>query len=142
MKRLTKTAAALAVLVGLGAFQIPAPAEAGGSVTMMLTPGGDAGDLINTGLRIYGMTQQYKQAKKSKNKATVKQKGVNNAAALSQKGAGNYGLVYQKGKGHTATAAQGGYNNALGIFQFGKKTNLDVGQYGVGQTGIILQGGW
>lgn len=141
MKRLTKTAGVLAVLIGLGALQAPAPAEAGGSVTMMITPGGDAADLINTGLRIYGLTQQSKGAKK-KNQATVKQKGVNNAAALSQKGAGNYGLIYQKGKGHTATASQGGYNNALGVFQFGKKTNLDVGQYGVGQTGIILQGGW
>lgn len=142
MKRLTKTAGLLAVLVGLGALQAPAPAEAGGSVTMMITPRGDSADFISTGLRIYGLTQQYKQAKKSKNTATVKQKGVNNAAALSQKGAGNYGLVYQKGKGHTATASQGGYNNTLGVFQFGKKTNLDVGQYGVGQTGIVLQGGW
>ena len=86
MKRLTKTAGVLAVLVGLLALQAPAPAVAGGSVTMMLTPRGDSPDYINTGLRIYGLTQQYKQAKKSKNVATVKQKGVNNAAALSQKG--------------------------------------------------------
>jgi hypothetical protein len=142
MKRLTKTAGLLTVLVGLAAFQVPAPAQAGGNVAVMITPRGDAANYLNTGLRIYGMTQQYKQAKKSKNVATVKQKGVNNAAALSQKGAGNYGLIYQKGKGHTATASQGGYNNTLGVFQFGKKTNLDIGQYGVGQTGIVLQGGW
>jgi Curlin associated repeat len=142
MKRFTKTAGALAVMVGLAALHAPAPAEAGGEVAVMITSRGDAADFINTGLRIYGLTQQHKGAKKKKNLATVKQKGVNNDAALSQKGAGNYGLVYQKGKGHTATASQGGYNNALGIFQFGEKTSLDVGQYGVGQTGIILQGGW
>jgi Curlin associated repeat len=142
MKRLTNTAGALALLAGLAAVHVPAPAEADGNVAVMITPSGDAADFISTGLRIYGLTQQYKGSKKKKNLAAVKQKGVNNAAALSQKGAGNYGLVYQKGKGHTATASQGGYNNALGVFQFGKNTNLDVGQYGVGQNGIVLQGGW
>ena len=142
MKRLTNTAGALALLIGLAALHVPAPAEAGGNVAVVITPSGEAADFISTGLRIYGLTQQYKGSKKKKNLATVKQKGVNNAAALSQKGTGNYGLVYQKGKGHTATASQGGYNNALGVFQFGKNTNLDVGQYGVGQNGIILQGGW
>ena len=142
MKRLTNTAGALALLAGLAALHVPAPAEADGNVAVMITPSGDAADFISTGLRIYGLTQQYKGSKKKKNLATVKQKGVNNAAALSQKGAGNYGLVYQKGKGHTATASQDGYNNALGVFQFGKNTNLDIGQYGVGQNGIVLQGGW
>ena len=142
MKRLTNTAGALALLAGLAAVHVPAPAEADGNVAVMITPSGDAADFISTGLRIYGLTQQYKGSKKKKNLAAVKQKGVNNAAALSQKGTGNYGLVYQKGKGHTATASQGGYNNALGVFQFGKNTNLDVGQYGVGQNGIVLQGGW
>ena len=142
MKRLTNTAGALALLAGLAALHVPAPAEADGNVAVMITPSGDAADFISTGLRIYGLTQQYKGSKKKKNLAAVKQKGVNNAAALSQKGAGNYGLVYQKGKGHTATASQDGYNNALGVFQFGKNTNLDVGQYGVGQNGIVLQGGW
>ena len=142
MKRLTNTAGALALLAGLAALHVPAPAEADGNVAVMITPSGDAADFISTGLRIYGLTQQYKGSKKKMNLATLKQKGVNNAAALSQKGAGNYGLVYQKGKGHTATASQGGYNNALGVFQFGKNTNLDVGQYGVGQNGIVLQGGW
>ena len=142
MKRLTNTAGALALLAGLAALHVPAPAEADGNVAVMITPSGDAADFISTGLRIYGLTQQYKGSKKKKNLAAVKQKGVNNAAALSQKGAGNYGLVYQKGKGHTAMASQDGYNNALGVFQFGKNTNLDVGQYGVGQNGIVLQGGW
>ncbi len=142
MKRLTNTAGALALLAGLAAVHVPAPAEADGNVAVMITPSGDAADFISTGLRIYGLTQQYKGSKKKKNLATVKQKGVNNAAALSQKGAGNYGLVYQKGKGHTAMASQDGYNNALGVFQFGKNTNLDIGQYGVGQNGIVLQGGW
>jgi hypothetical protein len=142
MKRLTNTAGALALLAGLAALHVPAPAEADGNVAVMITPSGDAADFISTGLRIYGLTQQYKGSKKKKNLAAVKQKGVNNAAALSQKGAGNYGLVYQKGKGHTATASQDGYNNALGVFQFGKNTNLDIGQYGVGQNGIVLQGGW
>ena len=142
MKGLTNTAGALALLAGLAAVHVPAPAEADGNVAVMITPIGDAADFISTGLRIYGLTQQYKGSKKKKNLATVKQKGVNNAAALSQKGAGNYGLVYQKGKGHTAMASQDGYNNALGVFQFGKNTNLDIGQYGVGQNGIVLQGGW
>ena len=142
MKRLTNTAGALALLAGLAALHVPAPAEADGNVAVMITPSGDAADFISTGLRIYGLTQQYKGSKKKKHLAAVKQKGVNNAAALSQKGAGNYGLVYQKGKGHTATASQDGYNNALGVFQFGKNTNLDIGQYGVGQNGIVLQGGW
>ena len=80
MKRLTNTAGALALLAGLAALNMPAPAEAGGGVTMMITPSGDAADLINTGLRIYGLTQQSKGSKKKKNLATVKQKGVNNAA--------------------------------------------------------------
>lgn len=124
-------AAALAVAAG--------PAAAG-SFSFRLTPGGDSADLIRSGLQIYGLVNEAQS--KSKNRATVNQKGRDNAAALSQTGAGNTGLVYQRGKGHGATLIQGGRDNAFGIFQFGRATNADVVQTGRGGVGLVFQGGW
>jgi len=114
-----------------------APASAG-SFTFTLTPHGDSGDLIRSGLQIYGMVNGLK----GKNHAKVKQKGRNNAAAVRQSGKGNYGLVYQKGQGHQASMTQAGRSNAFGLFQFGKATNADVVQVGRGEVGLVFQGGW
>jgi hypothetical protein len=125
-------------LIGFSSLSGPASA---GSMTMVITPPGDAANLLTTGLQIYSLVEQQK-GKKHKNHAKVDQKGSNNEAALSQTGAGNYGLVVQRGKGHSATASQAGFNNALGIFQFGKNTNVDVAQRGNGKASIVLQGGW
>jgi hypothetical protein len=139
-RRLRYSASLVAMMIALAALQLPTPASAGG-ITMMITPGGDAADLIQQGLQIYSLVQQQKH-KKKKNHAKVDQKGDDNAAALSQKGAGNYGLVVQRGHDHTATVSQEGSNNALGVFQFGRNTNLDIAQTGRGNAGLVLQGGW
>ncbi len=128
----------VALLLGVATLSAPASA---GSMTMVITPHGDAADLLQTGLQIYSLVQQQK-GKKNKNHAKVDQKGSDNAAAISQKGDGNYGLVVQRGHGHTATVSQDGRNNALGVFQFGKNTDLDYAQGGNGQASIVLQGGW
>ena len=128
-----------ALLLGLATLSTPAPASAG-NMTMVLTPRGDAANLLQTGLQIYSMVEQQKG--KKKNHAKVDQKGSDNAAALQQTGAGNYGLVVQRGKGHTATVSQDGYNNALGVFQFGKNADLSYVQSGNGKTSVVLQGVW
>jgi hypothetical protein len=126
-----KTAGALAVLAALHA---PAPAEAGGGVTMMITPNGDAADFINTGLRIYGLAQQYKGAKKKKNLATVKQKGVNNAAALSQKAPATT-ASHQKGSAtrrqtrRTATTMRSA-SSSLARILISTSASMGVGQTG------------
>jgi hypothetical protein len=133
----TRTAGLLAVMIGLAALQVPAPASAGG-ITMMITPQGQYADIIQQGLQIYSIVNQFKK----NNHAKVNQKGVGNAAAVSQKGIDNYGLVVQRGRDHTATIAQQGANNALGVFQFGRKTNIDLAQTGQGNLGLLLQGGW
>jgi Curlin associated repeat len=135
------TTAILAAMIGFGALGLPAPASAGG-VTLMIAPDGESADLIQQGLRIYGMVKEQKEKKKKKNHAHVDQKGRDNAAALSQTGNDNYGLIFQRGHDHTAAVAQEGENNAFGLFQFGRKTNLDVSQAGRGQVGLVLQGGW
>lgn len=134
----TRTAGLLAVMIGLAALQVPAPASAGG-ITMMITPQGEHADIIQQGLQIYSIINQKK---KKKNHAKVNQKGVGNAAAVSQRGIDNYGLVVQRGRDHTATIAQQGANNALGVFQFGRKTNIGLAQTGQGNVGLVLQGGW
>jgi Curlin associated repeat len=136
--RLKISSALMAVLIALSSLSGPAFA---GGVTMVLTPHGDAANLLQTGLQIYSLVEQQKGNKK-KNHAKVDQKGSDNQAALSQKGAGNYGLVVQRGKGHTATVSQDGFNNALGVFQFGRNANLDYVQAGNGKASLVLQGGW
>jgi len=83
-------------MIGLGALGLPAPASAGG-VTLMIAPDGESADLIQQGLRIYGMVKEQKEKKKKKNHAHVDQKGRDNAAALSQTGNDNYGLIFQRG---------------------------------------------
>jgi hypothetical protein len=134
-----KIVSALAAsLITLSSLSAPAAA---GSLTMVITPHGDAANMLLTGLKIYSLVEQEKSGK-HKNHAKVDQKGSNNEAALSQTGAGNYGLVVQRGKGNSATASQAGFDNALGIFQFGKNTNVDVAQSGNGKASIVLQGGW
>jgi hypothetical protein len=138
MMRSIKTGGVFALALGLAALQGPAPALAGGGITMTLTPDGDTADVIQQGLAIYSLVQQFK----GNNHAKVNQKGHGNAAAVGQHGIDNYGLVYQRGRDHTATLAQTGRNNALGVLQFGRNTHLDVAQYGQGQVGLVLQGGW
>ncbi len=140
MNRTTKLASLLGVMLVLAVMQMPTPASAGGSFTLMLTPQGKDAQLISTGLQIYALTQQAKANKK--NQALLKQKGINNAAAIGQKGKNNLAVVSQKGKNHTATVDQAGWNNTLGVFQFGKNTDLDIGQAGYGQVGLVFQGGW
>lgn len=140
MNRTMKLSALLAVMLGLGVMQAPAPASAGGSIAVMITPHGKNADLISTGLQIYALTQQAKGNKK--NQALLKQKGINNAAAIGQKGGNNLAVVGQKGKNHTVTVDQAGWNNTLGVFQFGKNTDLDIGQAGNGKVGLVFQGGW
>ena len=136
--RLKISSVLMATLIALSSLSGPAFA---GGVTMVLTPHGDAANLLQTGLQIYSLVEQHK-GKKKKNHAKVDQKGSDNAAGLNQTGAGNYGLVVQRGKGHTATVSQDGFNNALGVFQFGRNANLDYVQSGNGKASLVLQGGW
>ncbi|MFZ2018225.1 MAG: curlin [Methyloceanibacter sp.] len=136
--RLKISSALMATLIALSSLSGPAFA---GGVTMVLTPHGDAANLLQTCLQIYSLVEQQK-GKKKKNHAKVDQKGSDNAAGLNQTGAGNYGLIVQRGKGHTATVSQNGFNNALGVFQFGRNADLDYVQSGNGKASLVLQGGW
>ncbi len=75
--RLKISSALMATLIALSSLSGPAFA---GGITMVLTPHGDAANLLQTGLQIYSMVEQQK-GKKKKNHAKVDQKGSDNAAA-------------------------------------------------------------
>jgi hypothetical protein len=127
-------AAALAVLIGFAPVAT-APAYAGGSFTVQITPKGKGAQKLEKGLSVLSKLQE------ARNRAKVDQKGSNNAAYVGQSGNSNNALVVQRGKGHSADVSQSGNNNALGVFQFGKNTSSSTTQTG-GQSGLIIQGGW
>jgi hypothetical protein len=129
-------AAALAALIAIApAITATAPANAGGSFTIAITPKGKKAEKLQKGLSVLSKIHE------ARNRAKVDQKGSNNAAYLGQSGNGNNALVVQRGKGHSASVSQSGNNNALGVFQFGKNTSSSTTQTG-GQSGLIIQGGW
>lgn len=133
-------AAALATLIGAApVLTATAPAHAGGSVTIAITPKGKGAEKLEKGLSMWSRLRARREA--WRNRANVDQKGSNNAAQVSQSGNGNDVLVFQRGKGHSASVSQSGDNNALGVFQFGKNTSSSTTQTG-GQSGLIFQGGW
>lgn len=117
-------------------LQMPAPAAAGGSVNIYVTPKGESADAFRKGFQLYSLYRNLK------NEARVNQRGSGNAAGVSQSGNGNNALVVQRGKGHSATISQNGNDNAFGVFQFGKKQKADAAQNGNGNVGFLLQGGW
>jgi major curlin subunit len=133
-------AAALAALIGVApVVTATAPAQAGGSFTVQITPKGKGAEKLEKGLSIWSKLRDRREARR--NRANVDQKGSNNAAYVGQSGNGNNALVVQRGKGHSASVSQSGDNNALGVFQFGKNTSSNTTQTG-GQSGLIFQGGW
>lgn len=133
-------AAALAVLIGAMPVLIAtAPAYAGGSFSIEITPKGKGAEKLEKGLGIWSRIRETRQA--WRNRANVDQRGSDNAAYVSQSGNGNNALVFQRGTGHSASVSQSGDNNALGVFQFGRNTSSSTTQTG-GQTGLIFQGGW
>lgn len=137
MKTTPFIAGFLALMIGFApVFYANAPAQAGGSVTVKLTPKGKQAKAIKKGLSFWS------RVKERRNRARVDQRGGNNGAYVSQNGSGNSLGVFQRGSGHTATASQDGNNNTLGIFQFGKNTSSNVSQTGDGKFGLIFQGGW
>jgi len=144
MIRLTTKNALTAIAISLGAFSLPAAANAGGTFSFGITPSGDTARMISTGLQIYSMVEDSKSGSKSrkKNHAYVDQKGKRNAAAIGQGGRRNTGFVVQRGDDHSATLDQRGRNNTLGVFQFGRGATFDARQSGYGRNAIVFQGGW
>jgi minor curlin subunit len=127
-------AAALAVAIGSAGFA--APASAGGSIAINVTPkNAKEEQAMRTGLAIYGIVNAVKSG-------SIKQYGNGNAAGLAQLGSGNFGVIHQEGDGHNGTLAQNGNGNAYGIFQFGKGTDAHVTQSGNGGTGATFAFGW
>jgi Curlin associated repeat len=114
-----------------------APAHAGGSIGIKISPKGKDAQKLKAGLKILSLVQGLN----GKNRAKVKQNGKNNCAGVGQKGSNNDALILQEGSGHCATATQNGNNNGLGIIQLGKNTNADVTQNG-DEAGLLIMGGW
>ena len=132
-------AAAFAALIGATpVLTATAPAHAGGSFTVEITPKGKGAQKLEKGLSIWSRIRERRQARG--NNANVDQRGSNNSAQVGQSGSGNNALVVQRGKGHSADVSQSGNNNALGVFQFGKNTSSSTTQTG-GQSGLIFQFG-
>jgi hypothetical protein len=136
---LTKTipAAALALLIGLGALTGPAFAEGRGSFSFFFAPKTEKG-----AERLERRLGALSQLQEARNRARISQRGSDNAAQVSQSGEGNTAAIFQRGRGHTAIVDQQGTGNTLGVFQFGKGTSSSTSQIGDGRTGVLFQGGW
>ena len=132
-----KTVLATVAAVMIGSAALTAPAEAGGSISLTLTPKNQKQEnAMKAGLLIYGVVNHVQ------NGGSIKQFGQNNMAGIAQNGGGNFGVVHQEGDGHVGTLQQNGNGNAYGIFQFGKNTNDNVVQNGNGGTGTTFSFGW
>lgn len=133
MNRTTFFAALIAAGLGAGVMAAPQPADAGGSVSVYISPKGEKGQKkLSRGLRTFSHVQRRFGLFG----------GNNNSAHVDQHGSGNHAGVYQRGDGHDASVGQYGNNNTFGVFQFGKNTSGHVNQYGDGQSGVLFQGGW
>ncbi len=133
MKRTTFFAALIAAGLGAGAMAAPEPADAGGSISLYVSPKNERGQQkLSRGLRAFSHIQRH----------TDIFGGNNNSASVNQYGRGNHTGVYQRGDDHDARTSQYGNNNTLGVFQFGKDTDANVSQYGNGRSGVLFQGGW
>jgi len=133
MKRTTFSAALIAAGLGAGAMAVPQPADAGGSVSVYVSPKSERGQQkLSRGLRAFSHIQR----------GLGLFGGDDNSARVRQHGRGNHAGVYQRGDGHDASVGQYGDDNTFGLFQFGKDTDAHVNQHGDGQSGIMFQGGW
>jgi len=132
----SKTLIAAALVATIGSATFAAPASAGGSISINVTPkNAKEEQAMKAGLAIYGIVNAVKGG-------SIKQLGNGNAAGLAQFGSGNFGVVHQEGDGHNGTLTQNGNGNAYGIFQFGKGTDAHVTQNGNGGTGATFAFGW
>ena len=124
------------ILSALTALSLMAPAHAGGSINVEITPTNAEEEMaMRMGLAFYQLAVNDDAS------ALINQIGNMNGAGIAQNGSGNLGIIDQKGNGHYATLEQNGNNNAYGIFQFGNGANAAVAQNGNGKTGILLQFG-
>lgn len=136
-RTISKTAIATVLAAALAGPMLVVPAQAGGSVSISVSPGSRDGDqAIRTGLALYQIYNGIKSG------GSIKQDGRKNTAGLAQNGRGNTGIIHQKGTGHTGTITQDGSRNAYGLFQFGRNTSANVMQNGSGSSGATLQFGW
>lgn len=120
----------------LTASTLAAPALAGGSVAVNITPANaQEAQALRFGLALFALHQDIQT------NGHVTQNGVGNAAGIAQGGPNNQAIIHQEGCNHTGTVNQTGGNNAYGLFQFGCNTTSHVNQTG-GQTGLTLQFGW
>lgn len=130
---LIKTAAVALVSASL----LAVPAQAGGALSITLTPNGsDAEMALRAGLAIFGIAQDMQA------NGGITQTGTDNIAGLLQNGSGNVGVIHQDGSGHEGTLMQSGSGNAYGLFQFGHDTQAHVEQAGHGQSGLTFQFGF
>lgn len=139
LSKIVRVRTAAALLVGaLMAGALPAaPAQAGGTVGLTLTPQSrDAERALRAGLAIYGIANDIRAS------GSIRQFGRDNRAGLAQDGRGHLGIVHQEGRGHTGTLTQTGRSNAHGLFQFGRGANADIRQDGVGRSGVTVQFGF
>ncbi|MFP3921889.1 MAG: curlin [Dichotomicrobium sp.] len=133
MKRMTVFAAMIAAGVGLGGLAAPQPADAGGSVSLYVSPKSERGqEKLSRGLRAFSHIQRGRGMFG----------GDNNSAHVNQHGSGNHTGIYQRGDNHHAGTGQYGNDNTLGVFQFGDGADAHVNQHGDGQAGVLFQHGW
>lgn len=125
----------LATTIGLAA--LPAPASAGGTFSIDVSPGSSGSEqAMRTGLQLYSMYNAIESG------AGIRQRGHGNSAGIEQNGRRNSGIVHQEGRGHNGTLRQNGNGNSYGLFQFGRDTDGHVEQRGNGGTGATFQFGW
>jgi hypothetical protein len=134
MRKSIPTMLAAVVLIG-GLALTPSGAEAR-SVSLTLTPKGDAERLVRGGLQVYNLIRSVK------NRARVDQRGTSNGAAIVQNGQRNYGKIVQRGSGQSGQIVQNGNDNAHLMFQFGRNGRASAVQNGNGRAGITFQGNW
>lgn len=125
------------VAAALGTAALAAPAHAGGSIGITVTPtNADEAQAMRAGLAIYSIVNGFNGG------SGINQIGTGNAGGLAQNGSGNLGVVHQQGTGHNGTLTQNGNGNAHGLFQFGRNTSGHVAQNGNGGTGATFVFGW
>ena len=136
MIRTTLIALLASAALASGSAALTAPAHAGGSISIGITPTDpEHAQAMAAGMQIYSLINGAKNG-------TIQQNGFGNMAGIGQNGSGNTGIIVQEGDGHNGTIEQNGNNNTCGLFQFGENTDGQCLQNGDGQTSATVQFGW
>lgn len=128
----TRTLAAAATAIVIGATSLATPAMAGGQFSLSFAPqNSDQQQVLGLGLLMLSLVNGV-----SDSGANVRQNGNLNSAGFNQNGRGNTGLIVQDGNGHHGTVEQQGNNNNCALLQFGQNTRGRCAQFGNNQSSL------